>query len=105
MFRLGYNAQELRRRRGRALLTALGLALGIALVVAVTSLSRGLDCAQDKVFAPLAGVGTDLQVTRPIEVGDGSSKGSLASFAALPPDEQKALQDENKDAFVDPADL
>ena len=57
MFRLGYIAQELRRRRGRALLTSLGLGLGIALVVAVTSLSTGLDRAQDKVFAPLAEVG------------------------------------------------
>ena len=47
MFRLSYIAQELLRRRGRAVLTALGLGLGIALVVAVTSLSRGLDRAQD----------------------------------------------------------
>ena len=50
MFRLGYIAQELLRRRGRAILTAFGLGLGIALVVAVTSLSRGLDRAQDEVF-------------------------------------------------------
>ena len=48
MFRLAYIGQELRRRRGRALLTALGLGLGIALVVAVTSLSTGLDRAQDR---------------------------------------------------------
>jgi ABC-type lipoprotein release transport system permease subunit len=74
-------------------------------VVAVTSLSTGLDRAQDRVFAPLAGVGTDLQVTRPIEVGSGKDAGSFASYAALPPDEQKALREENEDAFVDPADL
>jgi putative ABC transport system permease protein len=105
VFRLGYIAQELRRRRGRALLTALGLGLGIALVVAVTSLSTGLDRAQDRVFAPLAGVGTDLLVSRPIELGDGDSGGGFAAFAALPADEQKALREENEDAFVDPADL
>jgi hypothetical protein len=74
-------------------------------VVAVTSLSTGLDRAQDRVFAPLAGIGTDLQVTRPIEVGSGKDAGSLASYAALPPAEQKALREENEDAFVDPADL
>jgi putative ABC transport system permease protein len=57
------------------------------------------------VFAPLAGVGTDLLVSRPIELGSGNDAGSLASFATLPPKEQKELRDENKDAFVDPADL
>lgn len=105
MFRLAYIGNELRRRRGRALLTALGLGLGIALVVAVTSLSTGLDRAQDRVFAPLAGVGTDLLVSRPVELGGGKDAGSFASFAALPAKEQKALRDENQDAFVDPADL
>ena len=105
MFRLAYIGNELRRRRGRALLTALGLGLGIALVVAVTSLSTGLDRAQDRVFAPLAGVGTDLLVSRPVELGSGKDSASFASFAALPQKEQKALRDENEDAFVDPADL
>jgi ABC-type antimicrobial peptide transport system permease subunit len=102
VFRLGYIAQELLRRRGRAVLTALGLGLGIALVVAVTSLSRGLDRAQDEVFAPLAGVGTDLLVSRPVDLGDNPG---FAAIATLPKDEQKALEEENKDAFVDPADL
>lgn len=105
MFRLAYIGNELWRRRGRALLTALGLGLGIALVVAVTSLSTGLDRAQDRVFAPLAGVGTDLLVSRPIELGEGGDSTSFASFAALPEDEQRALREENEDAFVDPADL
>jgi ABC-type antimicrobial peptide transport system permease subunit len=106
VFRLAYIGQELLRRRGRALLTALGLGVGIALVVAVTSLSRGLDRAQDEVFAPLAGVGTDLLVSRPIDLGDGNGgQGGLAAFATLPRDEQQALQEENEDAFVDPADL
>jgi ABC-type antimicrobial peptide transport system permease subunit len=106
VFRLGYIAQELLRRRGRAVLTALGLGLGIALVVAVTSLSRGLDRAQDQVFAPLAGVGTDLLVSRPIDLGGkGGGGAGFAAIAALPKAEQKALQNENQDAFVDPATL
>ena len=104
MFRLGFIVQELTRRRGRALLTALGLGVGIALVVAVTALSRGLDRAQDEVFKPLAGIGTDLLVSRPIDIGNAKS-GGIAGLATLPPAEQKALRDENQDAFVDPADL
>jgi ABC-type lipoprotein release transport system permease subunit len=43
-------------------------------------------------------------VTRPIELGD-KDPGSFASYAALSPEEQKALRQENEDAFVDPADL
>ena len=108
MFRLGYIARELWGRRGRALLTALGLALGIGLVVAVTSLSRGVEAAQEQVFAPLAGIGTDLLVSRPIELGDPSDParpGGLAAFASLPREEQEALRQENEDAFVDPSDL
>src|SRR5215208_1717112 len=101
MFSLAFVAHELSRRRGRALLTALGLALGIALVVAVTALSRGVENAQDEVFRPLTGIGTDLLVSRPIELGGGGA----AAFASLPPAEQKALREENEDAFVDPADL
>jgi putative ABC transport system permease protein len=64
MFYLTYLRQELRRRLGRTLLTVLGLAVGVAVVVAVTSLSSGLDKAQKTVLGPLAGVGTDLTVTK-----------------------------------------
>ena len=66
MFALSYMASELRRRKGRTVLTALGLGLGVALVVAVTALSTGLDRAQARILEPLTGVGTDLSVTRPI---------------------------------------
>src|SRR5690348_13951101 len=64
MFYLTYLRQELRRRLGRTLLTVMGLAVGVALVVAVTSLSSGLDKAQKTVLGPLAGVGTDMTVTK-----------------------------------------
>jgi len=64
MFYLTYLRQELRRRLGRTILTVLGLAVGVALVVAVTSLSSGLDKAQKTVLGPLAGVGTDMTVTK-----------------------------------------
>jgi len=65
MFFLAYTWSELRRRRGRTLLTAVGLGVGVGLVVAVNALSAGLDDAQDKVLEPLTGVGTDITVTRP----------------------------------------
>ena len=68
MFFLTYLRQELLRRKGRTILTAIGLGLGVALVVAVTALSDGLDKAQQEVLGPLAGVATDLTVTRPAGV-------------------------------------
>jgi ABC-type antimicrobial peptide transport system permease subunit len=72
MFYLGYVLSELRRRRGRTLLTALGLGVGVGLVVTVSALSKGLDQAQDEVLKPLTGVGTDLSVTRPLRRSGGS---------------------------------
>ena len=41
----------------------LGLGVGVALVIAISSLSTGLDDAQHKTLDPLAGIGTDLTVT------------------------------------------
>lgn len=70
MFHLSYMLAELRRRRGRTILTALGLAVGVALVVTVNAVSSGLDDAQRQVLAPLTGVGTDMTVTRPLAIGD-----------------------------------
>ncbi len=67
MFFATYLRQELARRKGRTILTALGLGLGVALVVAVTALGDGLDQAQKEVLGPLAGVATDLTVTRPAD--------------------------------------
>ena len=39
MFFIGYMGSELRRHRGRTILTALGLAVGVAVVVVVNALS------------------------------------------------------------------
>ena len=39
MFFVSYVFAELRHRRGRTILTALGLAVGVALVIAVNALS------------------------------------------------------------------
>src|SRR4029453_12016557 len=90
MFYVTYAFSELRRRSGRTILTALGLALGVGLVVTVTALSKGLDEAQAEVLKPLTGVGTDMTVTRPISFArDGNG------FPQLSEQERQQLQEEN----------
>ncbi|MET7617034.1 ABC transporter permease [Streptomyces sp. NPDC005408] len=59
-----YLRRELRRRRKAALVVASGLALGIALVIVVNSVSSGMNRAQDKVLESLYGLGTDMTVTK-----------------------------------------
>jgi ABC-type antimicrobial peptide transport system permease subunit len=89
VFYLSYIAAELRRRKGRTLLTALGLGVGVGLVVTVSALSTGLDDAQNKVLEPLTGVGTDMSVTRPLKLsGNGG-------FAGLSQKERDELRKEN----------
>ncbi|MEU6847788.1 ABC transporter permease [Streptomyces sp. NPDC046716] len=61
---LTYLRRELRRRRKAALVVASGLALGIALVITVTSVSAGMKQAQSKVLESLYGLGTDMTVTK-----------------------------------------
>ena len=82
MFYLSYLFSELRRRRGRTFLTALGLGLGVGLVVTVAALSDGLDKAQDEVLAPLTGVGTDLSVTRPLQIDQDRTAAARAARAS-----------------------
>jgi putative ABC transport system permease protein len=63
VFYARYLLNELLRRRTRTVVTLIGLGLGVALVIAISSLSNGLDRAQKKTLNPLAGIGTDLTVT------------------------------------------
>jgi ABC-type antimicrobial peptide transport system permease subunit len=92
VFYVTYVLAELRRRSGRTILTALGLAVGIGLVVTVTALSTGLDRAQAAVLAPLTGVGTDMSVSRPIDFSDSTAQGG---FPNLSDDERRRLREEN----------
>ncbi|MFJ4684385.1 ABC transporter permease [Streptomyces sp. NPDC088789] len=62
-----YLRRELRRRRKAALVVASGLALGIALVIVVNSVSSGMGKAQDTVLESLYGLGTDMTVTKAAE--------------------------------------
>jgi ABC-type antimicrobial peptide transport system permease subunit len=63
VFYVRYLRNELVRRRGRTIVTLLGLGLGVALVIVISSLSNGLNQAQKKTLNPLSDIGTDLTVT------------------------------------------
>jgi putative ABC transport system permease protein len=91
MFYVTYMLAELRRRSGRTILTALGLAIGVGLVVTVNALSTGLDRAQAAVLEPLTGLGTDMSVSRPIDFSDAAPGG----FPSLSDEEREKLREEN----------
>ena len=65
MFYVTYVLAELRRRSGRTVLTALGLAVGVGLVVTVTPSRPGSTAPRLPVLEPLTGLGTDMSVSRP----------------------------------------
>jgi putative ABC transport system permease protein len=94
VFYVRYLASELRRRPGRAVLTALGLAVGVGLVVIVSALSDGLDEAQGAALEPLTGVGTDMRVSRPLQLPQANTAGP-PDFGALSAEEQRRLRKEN----------
>ena len=76
-FGLRYTANELRRRRSRAILTALGLAAGVGLLIGLIGVSQGLSTAQAKVLSPLSSVGADILVTR--VAGDTTTTGTATA--------------------------
>jgi len=59
-----YLRRELRRRIRQASFIALGLAVGIGLVITVTAASSGVKSAEGSVLKNLYGVGTDATVTK-----------------------------------------
>jgi len=78
-----YLKRELSRRKKAALVIAMGLALGIALVITVNSVSAGMNEAQDKVLKSLYGLGTDMTVTKAQSAPKaGSSQGPSFKFGA-----------------------
>ncbi|MFD3733759.1 ABC transporter permease [Streptomyces sp. NPDC058632] len=77
-----YLRRELRRRRKAALVVASGLALGIALVIVVSSVSSGMGRAQEKVLQSLYGLGTDMTVTKAMEAPEeGAERSERPSFS------------------------
>ncbi|WP_427167443.1 ABC transporter permease [Streptomyces sp. C1-1] len=89
-----YLKRELGRRKKAALVIALGLALGIALVITVDSVSAGMTQAQDKVLKSLYGLGTDMTVTKAQSAPKaGSSQGPDFKFDAKSSSSNKQSSD------------
>ncbi len=65
MFSVRYLQRELSRRSRQAIIIALGLALGVGLVVTVSAASAGVARAESGVLEALYGAGTDVTVTGP----------------------------------------
>jgi ABC-type antimicrobial peptide transport system permease subunit len=84
MFQVGYAGSELRRRFGRTLVTALGLAAGVGLVIGIIGVSQGLDDAQAQVLAPLRSIGTDVLVTRVVGASSSTDGGASATPTPSP---------------------
>jgi putative ABC transport system permease protein len=75
-FFLRYLYREIRHRKRQALLVALGLAVGVGLVITVTAASSGVSSAQAAVLRSLYGIGTDIVVTKPPAATSRSGAGS-----------------------------
>jgi putative ABC transport system permease protein len=95
MFYLRYMQRELLRRRARTILTVLGLALGVGLVIVISGLSNGLSHAQKTALNPLSSIGTDLTVTRTAQTG-GSGPGGFGDAGALLQANQSVITDLSK---------
>ncbi len=91
-----YVFRELRRRHRQALLTALGLAVGVGLVVAVTAYARGVGQAQDEVLQSLYGVGTDITVTQTAKMGSGGPE----QFGMNPGDREEQGDEFSRDRVM-----
>lgn len=92
---LTYVYRELRRRHRQALLTALGLAVGVGLVVAVTAYASGVSKAQDQVLQSLYGVGTDVSVTQTAKLDQ--SQGGPMQFDMNPGENEEQGQKFSRD--------
>jgi ABC-type antimicrobial peptide transport system permease subunit len=84
MISYGYAGSELRRRWSRTVVTALGLAAGVGLVMGIIGVSDGLTQAQSAVLSPLSSVGTDIIVTRTVGASTTSSPSASPSASPTP---------------------
>ena len=73
MISLVYVWNELRQRWSRTLVTALGLAMGVGLVMGIVGVSNGLSNTQAQVLSPLSSVGTSIIVERTVGVANTST--------------------------------
>lgn len=96
-----YLRRELRRRRKAALVVASGLALGIALVIVVSSVSSGMSQAQGKVLESLYGLGTDMTVTKAADPSDeGNGQGGRPRFKFDAKDADEGGKEQSSDRVM-----
>jgi len=95
-----YLARELRRRMRQACFIALGLAVGIGLVITVTAASAGVKNAQSTVLHSLYGVGTDITVTTAPSRGSGGPFGFRVRGRPQTGNQPKAGQKFSRDVLV-----
>ena len=86
MVSYGYAGSELRRRWSRTVVTALGLAAGVGLVMGIIGVSDGLTRAQTDVLSPLSSVGTDIIVTRTVGAVAAGTGAATATATPSPAD-------------------
>lgn len=76
-----YLRRELAGRRKQTAIVAIGMALAIALVIIVNSVSSGVQLAQAKVLESVYGVGTDITVSQtPTAPAAGDTSGARQKF-------------------------
>lgn len=85
---LRYLRRELLGRRVRSFVVMAALALGVTLVIGLGAVADGVGEAQQEALDPLGTLGTELQLTRPIEIGG-------TGFLDLSPEERDTLEREN----------
>src|SRR6266700_3564355 len=95
-----YLVRELRRRKRQACFIALGLAVGIGLVITVTAASAGVKNAQGTVLHSLYGVGTDITVTTAPSRGSGGPFGFRVRGRPQTGNQPKAGQKFSRDVLV-----
>ncbi len=71
MFYLRYLKNELVRRIGKTITISLGLAIASAIIIVIISTSQSLSSTQETVLNPLENVGTDILVTRTVDLESG----------------------------------
>jgi ABC-type antimicrobial peptide transport system permease subunit len=99
-----YLGRELRRRMRQAVFIALGLAVGIGLVITVTAASSGVKNAQGTVLHSLYGVGTDITVTKAPSRGAGGPFGFRVGRARTSASRPKAGEKFSRN-FLSPGSL
>jgi putative ABC transport system permease protein len=90
MFFLTYLRRELRHRIRQAAVIAVGLAVGVGLVIVVTAAAGGVKNAQATVLHALYGIGTDITVT----TSPGQPSSTAHGSGAFSPGKKSQLIDE-----------